>query len=67
MDDDVRIELAELGKHLHDVARQIESKKSNVSGMIAMSDTLGMARETLDTYITIQQRRDQLSQDLHLI
>jgi len=63
MDDDIRDELTALGKHLHDVARQIESKKSNVSGMIAMSDTLALAKETLDIYIKIQVERN--SQQLH--
>jgi hypothetical protein len=57
MDDDIRANLKELGDHLTAVARQISSTKSNLEGMTAMSETLALAKDTLDTYIHMQADR----------
>jgi hypothetical protein len=55
MDADIRASLKELGKHLHDVARQVESTKIDIDGLIDMREILLMASTTLDTYINIQK------------
>lgn len=57
MDEDIRSNLAELGKHIADVGRMIASKKSTIESMKTMSEALSLGKVTLDTYIRIQQDR----------
>lgn len=57
MDDDIREELKELGKHLQDVARQVASTKSSVQSITAMRECLTMAAKALDHYLEIQKMR----------
>lgn len=57
MDSDIRENLKEVGAHLQDVARQIASTKSSQESITAMRDCLGLAEETLATYLAIQRTR----------
>ncbi len=57
MDDDIRENLKELGKHIHDVGRQISSTKSSIQSLTAMEECLSDAAETLATYLRIQKDR----------
>jgi hypothetical protein len=57
MDDDIRENLKELGKHIEAVGRQVASTKSDVTGLTAMSECLSRASETVDTYVRIQKDR----------
>lgn len=57
MDDDIRENLKEVGKHLEDIGRQVASTKSSMASIVAMRDSLGYAVNTLDTYLEIQKIR----------
>ena len=57
MDDDIREDLGELGRHVQAVGRIIASKRSNMSSIELMSSALLTAAETLDEIIEIQQSR----------
>jgi transcriptional regulator len=57
MDDDIRENLKELGQHVHSIARQLESTKSNMDTIKAMSECLDGAKKTVDIYIKIQKDR----------
>jgi hypothetical protein len=60
MDSDIRENLKEVGKHLEDVGRQVSSTKSNTESIRAMRDTLILAADTLDTYLSVQRMRDDV-------
>ncbi len=45
MDDDIRENLKELGKHIHDVGRQISSTKSSIQSLTAMEECLSDAAD----------------------
>lgn len=57
MDEDIRENLKELGRHLEDVARQVTSTKSSVQSITAMKSCLVDAADTLETYLNIQKER----------
>jgi hypothetical protein len=57
VDDDIRENLKEVGKHLEDVGRQVASTKSNPESIVAMRDCLIDDANTLDTYLRIQSSR----------
>ncbi len=57
MDDDIRTNLKEVGKHVEDVGRQIASTKSSTESIAAMRDSLRRGADTLDVYLEIQTSR----------
>lgn len=60
MDDDIRNELKEVGRHVQDVGRMIASTKSSMQTIEAMKECLHDAAKTLRTYMDIQKERDKL-------
>jgi hypothetical protein len=57
MDDDIREDLVELGRHIQAVGRILASKNSNMASIELMSAALLTAAETLDEIIEVQQSR----------
>jgi hypothetical protein len=57
MDDDLRTELKDVGRHVQDIGRMIASTKSSMQTITAMQTCLTEAAETLDTYLRIQKER----------
>lgn len=57
MDEDIRENLKELGKHLQAVARQIASTKSSMESIELMRDCLLDSAETLEVYLSVQKNR----------
>jgi hypothetical protein len=57
MDEDIRENLKEVGKHLEDVARQVASTKSSMGSIEAMKECLTDAAATLEIYLRIQKER----------
>lgn len=58
MDEDIRENLKEIEKHIHDVGRMIGSTKSTVQSIAVMKECLESSAENLGRYINVQRMRD---------
>jgi len=59
MDEDIRLELKEVGKHIRGLGNQVASVNCNLLGLEEIKKGLRTAAKTVDFYIRLQKQRDK--------
>lgn len=57
MDEDIHDHLVVLSRHIEAIGRQVKSTKIDLTGLIAMKETLSICADTLQIYINMQLDR----------